>query len=119
MKRATKRHLKRDVLGLLAKGGSWGHGEIARNADFWPIRAVSTYMRRLERQGLVRSVRSYKRVVWQIAEKGCAIGCTGSSAILNGHPGSREQAEVNESNENHCRDSALASTLPITRLSRQ
>ena len=72
MKRATKRHLKRDVLGLLAKGGSWGHGEIARNADFWPIRAVSTYMRRLERQGLVRSVRSYKRVVWQIAEKGCA-----------------------------------------------
>jgi hypothetical protein len=72
MKRAAKRHLKRDVLGLLAKGGSWGHGEIARNADFWPIRAVSTYMRRLERQGLVRSARPYKRVIWRIAEKGRA-----------------------------------------------
>jgi len=72
MKRAAKRHLKRDVLGLLAKGGSWGHGEIARHAHFWPIRSVSTYMRRLERQGLVRSARPYKRVIWRIAKKGRA-----------------------------------------------
>jgi predicted transcriptional regulator len=70
MKRAAKRHLKRDVLGLLARSGSLGHQEIARNANLWPIRAVSTYMRRLERQGLVRSARPHKRVIWQIAEKG-------------------------------------------------
>jgi hypothetical protein len=81
MKRAAKRLLKWDVLGLLAQGGSWGHGEVARNAHSWPIRAVSTYMRRLERQGLVRSVRSYKRVVWQIAERGRA-----RLHWLEGHP---------------------------------
>ena len=72
MKRPAKRHLKCDVLRLLAQGGSWEHGEIARDAKFCPIRAVSTYMRRLERQGLVQSARPYKRIVWRITEKGRA-----------------------------------------------
>jgi predicted transcriptional regulator len=67
---SVKRHLKCDVLRLFAEGGSWQHGEIAPDANFWPIRVVSTYMRRLERQGLVQSARPYKRGVWRITEKG-------------------------------------------------
>ncbi len=67
-----KRHLKRDVLKLLADGRGWNAGEIARDARFWPIRSVSTYMRRLERQKLVRSARPWRRLYWYITEKGRA-----------------------------------------------
>ena len=67
-----RRHLKGDVLRLLANGRGWSHEEIARDAGFWPIRSVSTYMRRLERQKLVRSARPWRRIVWFITSKGRA-----------------------------------------------
>lgn len=65
------RHLKRDVLAAMADGRPRSAGTIAAAADFFPIRAVYRYMRRLEWQGLVIRVDG-RRVGWGMTVKGAA-----------------------------------------------
>ena len=85
VKRPPLRRLKHDVLRVLARGPH-DAGEVARDANFWPIRAVYPYMRRSERQGLVRGSVRFRKVEYTITGKGrpdCA-GLKHTHAISSG-----------------------------------
>jgi hypothetical protein len=70
MRAKPKRHLKRIVLAALREHRALTTGEIAREASFWPIKDVHPYLRRLERQKLVRSARPGRVLVWYLTQKG-------------------------------------------------
>lgn len=68
------RHLKRDVLGLLADGRPRWTFQICDAVGYREPRSMSTYLRRLERQGLIQSLRSADTpfLRFQITDKGRA-----------------------------------------------
>ena len=67
------RHLKKDVLRVLAGGTPRSAGSVAVAVRFWPIRAMGSYLHRLARYGLVRRVASHRRAgLWRITPAGVA-----------------------------------------------
>ena len=68
------RHLKRDVLALLSDGRPRYSWQICEAVQFAEQRAMSTYLRRLEQQGVIQSLHSADAPVlrFQITERGRA-----------------------------------------------
>ena len=65
------RHLKKDVLRVLADGTPRSAGSIAVAVHFWPGRAMSSYLHRLRRYGLVYHLASrWRGGLWQITQAG-------------------------------------------------
>jgi len=66
------RHLKRDVLSVLADGLPHSAASIALGAEF-SLDSIYPYLKhRLERQRLVERERVGRRLTWRITEKGRA-----------------------------------------------
>ena len=66
------RHLKKDVLAVLADGAPYSAASIAMGAGF-SLDSIYPYLKyRLERQRLVERDRVGRRLAWRITEKGRA-----------------------------------------------
>lgn len=66
------RHLKRDVLRLLADGQTRDARSIAQAVRYAESRSMSSYLRRLERQRLIQSSYLGRAVAFRITPKGIA-----------------------------------------------
>lgn len=66
------RHLKRDVLRLLADEQCRDARSVAQGVRYAEPRSMSSYLRRLERQRLIQSSYFGRTVAFRITEKGIA-----------------------------------------------
>lgn len=66
------RHLKQDVLRLLADGQCRDARSIAEGVRYAKPRSMSSYLRRLERQRLIQSSYLGRAVAFRITAKGIA-----------------------------------------------
>lgn len=66
------RHLKRDVLRLLADGQCRDARSVAERVRYAEPRSMSSYLRRLERQRLIQSSYLGRAVAFHITAKGIA-----------------------------------------------
>jgi predicted MarR family transcription regulator len=73
MRRRVKRHLKKVVLRALADSDRpLGSAAICQQVNYRFERSMISYLRKLQRQGLVRASRAGRLLVFRISPKGAA-----------------------------------------------
>jgi DNA-binding PadR family transcriptional regulator len=70
----VKRHLKKYVLRVLAESGkaALGSAAICQRVNYRHERSMASYLRRLQKQGLIRASRAGRLLVFRISPKGVA-----------------------------------------------